>query len=220
MGNTKATRNADIRSIADAYKIPIKLSDGDIDLCADMAKYDVFMGIFPERHHLFRIENQTFSHGDSWPMPGGDKPIFFGLAGSQYVEGSPRVIIRLARPSELPMVTRNNRLAGTTAQPILYMADRKFYFLPNTVTGATIEYFAYPDPLADPSVDPTATDTMPLDAEPAIARSGFEFMLKIMVERQLALELTKQEIAHTEGVLRNVFEKKYKLLNQEPGEED
>jgi hypothetical protein len=219
MGNTKGIRNADIRSIADSYKIPIKLSDGDIDQCADRGKLDIFMGIFPERHHLFRVINQTFNNGDDWPsILNNGKPDFFGLAGRQFVAGTPEIEVRFARPSEIPMLTRNGRIGATATQPVLFMANKKFYLM--GVGTATIEYFAYPRLLADPSIGYDQTDSMPLDKEPDIARSGFEFLLAMLVERQTSLDLTQKEIQHTEAVIKDVYEKKYRLLNREPGEDD
>jgi hypothetical protein len=115
MGNTKATRRGDLRAYADAYKIPIKLSQGELDQCCDFGKYDVFMEIFPVEPRYFRVTTDTFASGDPWPDGGATSTqttYFFGLAGRQYVAGSPNKPIRFGRPSMIPMLTRNAPRCG------------------------------------------------------------------------------------------------------------
>ena len=206
--HTKADRRADIRMLANTYKVPVRFSDGELDQCADIGKYDVFPRIFEEYQQNFRITNVTFSDGDSWPSH------YFGLAGRYYVAGSPNKVVRYANVSLKPTLIRNPRIAATTAQPAFYSSDRAFHILPNTVTGVTIEHWLYPTPLADPSVSDSTTDTMPEFSEPMIARSGFEAMLKMMLDQQAALELTKAEIEHTSGLIGQLYEEKFKFLNQ------
>jgi hypothetical protein len=213
MSNTLQTRVGDLRAYADAYKIPIKLSLGELIQCTEFAKLDVFMSIFPEYNHLFRVNGDTFDNAAAWSTC--SQP-FFGLAGRQYVAGTPNVIIRFGRPSMIPMLTRNPRIAGTALQPVLYLSDQSFNFLPNSIVGASIEYFAYPAAM----VNLTDTDSMPKFSEPDIARSGFERMLKILLSNQAAVQLTQQEIERTERALKEVFEKKYGVINRELIERD
>lgn len=222
MSNTKATRRGDLRSYASTYKIPVRLSQGELDQCVDFGKYDVFFDIFPEYHHLFRVTGDTFSDGDPWPDGGltsSESSYFFGLAGRYYMSGTPNLPIRFARPSMKPMLVRNTRIAATAAEPALLLYDHKFHFLPNTITGASLEYFAYPAPLADPSVLDSATDTMPLNSEPDITRAAFERMLKMLLSQQVAVQLTQQEIQRTEETLRELYEKKFGVVNQQPKED-
>jgi hypothetical protein len=195
---TKAGRRNDIVALLGVYGVPCKLSPGQLDQCAEMARDEVFMNIFSAYKHLFRV-SATYAHGDAWPAG------YLGLAGRQYVvDGGTNRPARFIHVGNLPMFKKNSRIAGTTTQPILYLADRTFRFFPTSVS-MVIETYKLPIPLADSAVADSATDTMPKQSEPYIARGGCERALKMMVDEKIALELTEAEIAQIVNAQTRVY---------------
>lgn len=213
MGHTKGDRQGDIRAYFNNYKIPVKLKAGELDQCADLGKYDVFFTIFPEHSHLFLVEGQTFADGAAYPAN------YFGYAGRAWIsDGSggelPCVFIH---PTERPFIERNSRLAPSATQPVIFVSDQEFHVLPDNLVP-TICCFQFPAPLADAATALSATDTMPEFSEPMIARAGFEYGLKMMLDQQTALELNRAEVEHYEKVLKEGYERKFAELNKMPTE--
>lgn len=208
-GHTLAQRHGDIRMLANAYNVPIKLSKGEIDQCAELGKYDVFalLNADPEYKHYFLDTTKTFSHGDDFPAD------FLVLGGHRWIDDGSggELPVRYAPVQDLATLTRNGRLAGSATQPVLYLSDNKFKFLPSSVTGAHIDVYLHPAPC----VNDSDTDTMPEFSEPDIARSGFEFMLKMMVDQQTALELNKQELERVESAIMTLYRENFAFLNKD-----
>ena len=193
---TKAQRRDDVIGLLGVYGIVCKLSPGHIDQCVEMARDEVFCNIFSAYKHLFKV-SATYAHGDSWPSG------YMGLAGRRYVvDGANNRRARYINPGNLPMFKKNTRIAGTTTQPILYLANKTFLFYPTSVS-MVIETYKMPAPMA--SAAESATDTMPMQSEPYIARGAMERALKMMVDEKTALELTEAELAQIDQAQRNFY---------------
>lgn len=211
---TKKQRRDDIVTMSGQYDVELKLQPGQIDQAADFGRDAIFWEFFDQYKHVFR-EKAQFSHGDNWPQR------FMALAKRQYlVDGGNTYPIRLAHVSELAQFQRNTRILGTATDPVLYLADRKFYFEPPTVAGAFIEYFKYPARLSEPDVLDTATDTMPAALEPLITRAGFERALKMQVDDADALKLTQDEYQKSIATLEQLFNEKFAEQTKNPLKED
>lgn len=215
MGHDKRTRREDIVTLFGVYDIPMKLQAGQIDQAADFGRDAIFFDIFEQYKHLFR-ESEQFDHGDAWPFG------FMALAKRQYFIDDDDVVwpCRLAHVSELPQFQRNDRIKGTATAPVLYLADRKFYFEPPTMEGVFIEYFKYPNSLADYAIEDDETDTMPEAVEPLIARAGFERALKMQVDDDVALKLTHEEYQQTTRGIEKLFAEKFIEQTKSPLKED
>lgn len=210
--HTKADRRGDIRAYFNTYKLPVKLKSGELDQCADLGKYDVFMSIFPQFTNLF-LDESVYANGAAYPAN------YFGFAGRAYIiDGTgTEQPVTWVHPTEVPFLTRNARLAPTTVQPLVFTSDHTFLVLPNTVS-VHIDTFVFPAPLADAATADNTTDSMPEWTEPLIARAAFEYGVKMMLDQQTALALSKLELERAEKALKELYERKFIDLNTMPTE--